>query len=250
VKAFLCSFLVMLILVTIPRPVGVATASVANAPEDAFELRWKLVVEDLTSSEIVSFNLETSLDGSRTLIGYLSADERFAIVVDEDGKRILTGPASTYPVLSALSSDGRVLVVSIERGEEENATLAWYDVDTRQQIRNASLGKGSTVHSLAISDDASMVAVSGVVWSNYTFIHAFDSQGRRLWSHVSAARELVGYHEYSYQLSTVAVSGNGKYVAAAIRDMTVRFWGVCGGKNGVVLFNRAGEAVWNYSEQE
>lgn len=253
VKASLCSLLVIVILIlAITRcPVGVAVPFLADASEGAFRLRWKLDVEDLAGASIRSFTLQTSRDGRRTLVGY-SANVTSAIIVDENGKRVLTGPASTYPypTLSAISSDGRVLIVSIEGGEEEDSILAWYDVDTRQQVQNASLGMGATIHSLAISDDASLVAVSGVVWSNYTFIHAFDSQGRRLWSHVGKARELVGYHEFSYKLSTVAVSGEGNYVAAALRDMTVRFWGVCGGNNGVVLFNKQGEAAWNYSDPE
>lgn len=248
VKASLCSLLLILIIGVTLRATGAAVVPFTDASEGSFKLRWKLPVQDLAGAETRSFNIKTSWDGSRTLVGYSSANVTSTIIVDENANSVLTGPVSTYPVVSAISSDGRVLVVSVERGEEEESVLLWYDVETRQEFQNASLGRGSAIQSLAVSDDAASVAVSGVVWSNYTFIHAFDSLGRKLWSHVSKARELAGYHEFSYQLSTVAVSGDGMHVTAALRDMTIRFWGVCSGNNGVILFNRQGGLVWNYSD--
>jgi hypothetical protein len=242
----------MLILAVARCPIeGVTVAHPADAPEGGFKLRWRVAVGDLTDTDITSFNVQMSRDGSRTLVGYSSADTKAATILDENGERILTGPVgSTFPTVSAISSDGRILVASIEGGEEKESVLAWYDVDTGRQFQNATLGIGSRVDSLSISDDADLVAVSGVVWSNYTFITALDSKARQLWNQVTKAEEIVGYYEYSYLFSSLAVAGDGSHVAAALRDMTVRFWGVCGGKSGVALFNKQGEQVWNHSAPE
>jgi len=245
VKVSLCLLLVILIVASARSP----AEELADTPlaGGSFKLRWKLPVADLTETDIVSFNVQTSRDGSRTLVGYRSAYAKGTTIVDENGKIILTAPVSTSPAVSAVSSDGRIFIASIERGEEEESVLAWYDVDTGQQFQNATLRKGSHVDSLSISDDADLVAVSGVVWRNYTFITALDSQARRLWNQETRAEEIVGYYEYSYLFSSLAAAGDGSHVAAARREMTVRFWGVCGGNSGVVLFNKQGDTVWKYT---
>jgi hypothetical protein len=98
-----------------------------------------------------------------------------------------------------------------------------------------------------MSRNADLAVVSGVVWGNYTFIDAFNSQGRELWKQLFKARELVGYYEFLHVHSNVAVSGDGSHVAAVLRDQSVRFGLVCGGRNGVVLFENAGKLLWNYT---
>jgi hypothetical protein len=99
---------------------------------------------------------------------------------------------------------------------------------------------------LSMSADGSLVAVSGVVWNNYTFISAFDSQGRQLWKQVTNATELAGYYEFLHVQSNVAVSPDGMYVAAGLREQSVHFGSVCGGRNGVVLYDINGKQVWKY----
>jgi len=114
------------------------------------------------------------------------------------------------------------LVAAMEKGQQEESLLVWYDVEFGRQLRNVTLGRGSSVDSLSMSHNASLVALSGVA-GNYTFIYAFDSQGNQLWKHLIKAEGIVSYHEFSYVRSNVAVSEDGLYVAAALREMTVRF---------------------------
>ncbi len=198
------------------------------------------------------FNVQTSQDGKRILIVYSSGYSKGTTVLDDRGNVVLNGPVSIYPIMPALSSNGQQLTVAttIARGDEEESVLAWYDVDSSQQLKNVTLGKGSAVDSLSMSNNASLAAVSGVVWNNYTFIYAFDSQGRQLWKQLAKAEELVGYYESIYVRSSVAVSRDGLYVAAALREMTVRFYSVCGGDNGVVLFDNEGKVLWSYTIPE
>jgi WD40 repeat protein len=199
------------------------------------------------------FNIQTSRDGKRIAVGYSSGETLGTAVINENGTIMLIGTISPTGIygptsISAISSDGQVLVAvnSTETGTEEQTVLAWYDVSTGHLIRNTPLDAGSVASSLSMSDDGSLVAVSGVVWGNYTFISAFDSQGRQLWKQVTNASELVGYYEFLHVHSNVAVSPDGLYVAAALREQSVRFGSVCGGRNGVVLYDRDGKEIWKY----
>lgn len=199
------------------------------------------------------FNIQTSRDGKRIAVGYSSGESLGIAVINDNGAILMTGaitPVGIYgsTSISAISSDGQVLVAvnSTETGAEEQTVLSWYDVSTGHLIRNTPLDAGSVASSLSMSDDGSLVAVSGVVWGNYTFISAFDSQGRQLWKQVTNASELVGYYEFLHVHSNVAVSPDGLYVAAAMREQSVRFGSVCGGRNGVVLYDRDGKQIWKY----
>jgi WD40 repeat protein len=200
------------------------------------------------------FDIQTSRDGKRIAVGYSSGETLGTTVINDNGTIMLTGtisPTGIYGAtsISAISSDGQVLVAinSTETGTEEQTVLAWYEVSTGRLIRTTPLDAGSVASSLSMSDDGSLVAVSGVVWGNYTFISAFDSQGRQLWKQVTNASELVGYYEFLHVHSNVAVSPDGLYVAAAQREQSVRFGSVCGGRNGVVLYDRDGKQVWKYA---
>ena len=223
--------------------------------QENYQIGWKLPAEDLS----FPFTIQTSEGGKRVLIGYSSGYSVGATILDDKGKRIFDAtlarpevymPVGVVPTISTLSSDGEVLVVAnttYRNGNPEESVLAWYDVDTGSQLRKVTLDKGSTVYSLSMSRNADLAVVSGVVWGNYTFIDAFDSQGRELWKQLFKARELVGYYEFLHVHSNVAVSGDGSHVAAALRDQSVRFGLVCGGRNGVVLFENAGKLLWNYT---
>jgi len=223
--------------------------------QENYGISWKLPAEDLS----FPFTIQTSEDGRRVLIEYSSAYSAGTTIMDDKGKRIFDAtlskpevymPVGVAPAISILSSDGEVLVVANTtylNGNPSVSVLAWYDVDTGRQLRNVTLDEGSTVYSLSMSRNADLVAVSGVVWGNYTFIDAFDSQGRELWKQLFKARELVGYYESLHMHSNVAVSGDGSHVAAALRDQSVRFGLVCGGRNGAILFDNAGKLLWNYT---
>jgi len=200
------------------------------------------------------FNLQISRDGKRVAVGYSSGESLGTTVINGNGTRMISGTISPIGIygstsISAISSSGQILVAinSTEIGTQEQTVLAWYDVSTGHLIRTTPLDAGSVASSLSMSDDGSLVAVSGVVWGNYTFISAFDSQGRQLWKHVTNASELVGYYEFLHVHSNVAVSPDGLYVAAALREQSVRFGSVCGGRNGVVLYDRGGKEIWKYA---
>jgi len=199
------------------------------------------------------FDIQTSQDGKRIVVGYSSGESLGTAVITDSGTIMMNGVISPIGIygstsISAISSNGQILVAinSTEIGSQEQTVLAWYDVSTGHQIRTTALDAKSVASSLSMADDGSLVAVSGVVWGNYTFTSAFDSQGRQLWKQVTNASELVGYYEFLHVHSNVAVSPDGLYVAAALREQSVRFGQVCGGRNGVVLFDREGKQIWKY----
>ena len=255
-KASLFSLLAVLILAScVHASQETRVRPVLDVLQENYQVGWKLPAEDLS----FPFTIQTSEDGMRVLIEYSSAYSAGATIMDDKGKRIFDAtlakpevymPVGVAPTISALSSDGEVLVVANTtylNGNPSDSALAWYDVDTGRQLRRVILDEGSTVYSLSMSRNADLVVVSGVVWGNYTFIDAFDSQGHELWKQLFKARELVGYYEFLHVHSNVAVSGDGSHVAAALRDQSVRFGLVCGGRNGVVLFDNAGKLLWNYT---
>jgi WD40 repeat protein len=199
------------------------------------------------------FDVQISRDGKRIALGYSTAESLGISVINENGTVMITATASPVGMygassISGLSSDGRILVAlnSTGAGTQEQSVLAWYDATTGREIRATQLDPGSVATSLSMSDNGSLVAVSGVVWNNYTFISAFDSQGRQLWKRVTNATELVGYYEFLHVQSSVAVSPDGLYVGAALREQSVRFGSVCGGRNGVVLYDMDGSEVWKH----
>ena len=199
------------------------------------------------------FNIQASQDGKRIAIGYSSGESLGTAVINDNGTIMMTGTISPIGIygstsISAISSNGQILVTvnSTETGNQERTVLTWYDVSTGHQIRTTPLDAKAVASSLSMSEDGSLVAVSGVVWGNYTFIAVFDSQGRQLWKQVTNATELVGYYEFLHVHSNVAVSADGLYVAAALREQSVRFGSVCGGRNGVVLYDREGKQIWKY----
>jgi hypothetical protein len=199
------------------------------------------------------FSIQISRDGKRVAVGDSTGESLGITVINENGTVMMTGIASPIGIygaasISAITSDGRILVTinSSRVGTQEQAVLAWYDVTTGRETRTTQLDPGSVASSLSMSDNGSLVAVSGVVWNNYTFISAFDSQGRKLWKQVTSASELAGYYEFLHVHSSVAVSPDGLYVAAAQRQQSVRFGSVCGGRNGVVLYDTDGREVWKY----
>jgi WD40 repeat protein len=199
------------------------------------------------------FDIQVSRDGKRVAVGHSTGESLGIAVINENGTVMMTAMASPVGIygpasISALSSDGRILVAlnSTGVGTQEQAVLTWYDVTTGREIRNTQLDPGSLATSLSMSADGSLTAVSGVVWNNYTFISGFDSQGQQLWRQVTNATELVGYYEFLHVQSSVAVSADGLYVAAALREQSVRFGSVCGGRNGVVLYDMDGREVWKH----
>lgn len=255
-KASLFSLLAVLILAScLHASQETGVRPVLGVLQEDYQVGWKLPAGDLS----FPFTIQTSEDGKRVLIVYSSEYSVGATILDDKGKRIFNAtlatpqvymPVGVVPTISTLSSDGKILVVantSYQNGNPEESVLAWYDVDTGNQLRKAILDKGSTVYSLSTSRNTDLTVVSGVLWGNYTFIEAFDSQGRELWKQLFKARELVGYYEFLHVHSNVAVSGDGSHVAAALRDQSVRFGLVCGGRNGVVLFDNAGKLLWNYT---
>jgi len=200
------------------------------------------------------YAIQTSQDGKRAMIGHSSGDHGRTreTILNDKGKGIFTAipvpsaglylPPGVAQVVSAVSSNGEVLVIL------SGSVVAWYDVDAGRQVRNVTLDK--PVYSLSMSHDADLVVVSGVVWNNYTFIEAFDSQGRKSWDQLFNAEELVGMHEFLHVHSNAAVSSDGSHVAAALREQSVRAGLVCAGSNGVVLFDKAGKLLWNYTTPE
>ena len=255
-KASLFSLLAVLILAScVHASQETRVSPLLGVLQEDYTVSWKLPAEDLS----FPFTIQTSEDGKRVLIEYSSASSAGATIMDDKGKRIFDAtlakpevymPVGVAPTISTLSSDGEVLVVANTtylNGNPSDSVLAWYDVSTGHQLRRVILDEGSSVYSLSMSRNADLVVVSGVVWGNYTFIDAFDSQGRELWKQLFNARELVGYYEFLHVHSNVAVSGDGSHVAASLRDQSVRFGLVCGGRNGVVLFDNAGKLLWNYT---
>ena len=258
-KSALFPLLAILILAPCMQASQEARASVSSGLlQENYKVSWKLPAEDFS----FPFTIQTSEDGKRVLVEYSSAYSAGAVILDDEGKKLLNVtlersgvlvPIGVAPTMSALTSEGGILVSAntiYRDGNPSDSVLAWHDVDTGHQLRSVTIDEESTIYSLSISHNADLVTVSGVVWGNYTFIDAFDSQGRELWKQLFKARELVGYYESLYVHSNVAVSGDGSHVAAALRDQSVRFGLMCGGRNGVIVFDSAGKLLWNYTTPE
>ena len=227
-----------------PWVVGaVGDGNVAYVMDEQANLMWSHVE---IGFEFGLFDVKTSTDGKRIVVGYPHGSAAF----DENGKRLLAfntylSGAETNPPPSSLSADGRLFVVASTKPigtYDWKPVLVWFDVDTGRQIRNATLNENEMVESLSMSEDGSLVAVSGSVTDSYTFIYAFDSQGSLLWKHIDERRE-----PYLLVHSKILVSGNGLYVAAA-RQQSGIFGG--GTNNGVVLFDNRGKVLWNYTTSE
>jgi outer membrane protein assembly factor BamB len=214
--------------------VAVGNENVAYVMDTQASLLWTHVE---VGFEFGAFDVAISTDGKRTRLAYPGG----SVVLDETGKRIFT----FFDTGSLLTSDGKLMVILTAKsiGDHDwKPVLAWFDVDAGRQVMNVTLGEDETVESLSVSDNGSLLAVSGSVADKYAFIYAFDSQGHRLWEHANQREEpCLLVH------SSVQVSGDGLYVAAARWES-----GIFGGgtNNGVVLFKKNGEVLWNYTTQE
>ncbi len=201
-------------------------------------------------------NVGISQDGKRIVATY----DGGSVILDDQGHQFFIAQMQQSPLspsLSALSSDGRLAVFSgdVKRFRYElGSVLAWLNIDSGQWIRNLTIRSASRIDSLSMAGDGSLVAVSGTAFGNYTFIDAYDSQGQRMWQQLTRIQEVDPfYHDASWVESTLAVSGDGEYVAAARRQIATYRGGHCcdgGTNNGVVLFTKAGQVVWNYSTSE
>jgi len=192
-----------------------------------------------------------SQDGKRILVHYVGG----TVVLNENGQKMMGVTTNSMPTSAAIFSDGNMLALAWTAGRDyrEGSVLTWYAVNTGTILGNVSLGLGSTVDSLRVSGNGGLSVVSGAV-PNFTFIEAFDSQGRKLWEFLTPTREVdPSYHDSAWVESAVAVSEDGRYVAAARREVATYKGGHCcaaGSNNGVVLFDQHGAVIWNYTTQD
>jgi hypothetical protein len=175
-----------------------------------------------------------------------------ATLFDREGEKLFSVSTTPSSVASAMSTDGRVFVVSnvTGSGPDSLAHLSWYNISTSRQIRSLALNYAAYVDSLSMSTDGSLVVASGRGVGNFTYIAAFDSQGRQLWIHFDPERQEGG--GLSIIESTVATSGDGGYVAAGRRDNVWDPTGhshlpSAGNNNGIIFFAREGNVLWNYT---
>jgi len=230
VKAWLSAPVLIAILVCITHA-GEAVAPGQDMPEEGYRLAWKLPVGDLMSAAI-------SHDGQRILLP-VHSDGHY--LYDSNGRLIwrLPDPRAKF---GALSADGSSVVLA------SGDRVSSIDARTLQEEWNYTLP--SDLDSMSMSDEGGLVAVSGV-WTNHTFIYTFDSQGNQLWKQSIEAEELGDLHVFLYVHANLAVSDDGSYIAAAMRETSARYGSfICVGRNGVILFDKDGRLAWNFTTSE
>ena len=188
-------------------------------------------------------DVDLSTDGRRIVAGNM-------LFLDQNGSRLSTVSLNGQPVASKLSADGiQLVVVSVMgSGSEQESVLSWFNVNSASLIRNVTLDKGLVAQTLSTSSDGSLAVVAGNLPGNYSFLYAFNSQGRKLWQHLAPIRTSVSsIARFDY---SVAVSADGEYVAVGSRELD--FYPstrplVAGNNNAVFLFNKDGAPLWNYT---
>jgi len=211
--------------------------------ENAFNVRWTLPVRQ-PEQGVNRTQIGISEDGKRILVAY----SREAVVLDENASILASVKTFEYPGVAAITRDGQVVVVS-RTIEDSQVALVWFSVTTNQVLRSVTLSPPFGVSQLAMSANGRVVVLSGTNYAfNATVIEARDNQGNLMWKHIDPFRD----YRLSRSIfeSSVTVSGDGKLVAAARRELVIgtsKSGPTFGTNNGIVLFNGRGEVLWNFT---
>jgi len=218
--------------------IGSVTENFLYVMNSTGKILWKHFELPFAGSDV-----DLSIDGSRIVAGNM-------LLLDQNGSRLSTVSLNGRSVASRLFADGSQLVVVsvMGSGSKLQSVLNWVDVNSASPIRNVTLDKGLVAQTFSMSSDASLAVVAGNLPGNYSFLYAFDSQGRKLWQHLAPIRTSVSSTaRFDY---SVAVSADGEYVAVGSRELD--FYPstrppVPGNNNAVLLFSKDGALLWNYT---
>jgi WD40 repeat protein len=156
------------------------------------------------------FAVAFSPDGKR--LASASRDKTSKVFDVERKESLVTFPAHVQPVYTvAFTPDGK----AVTTGGEDNRVRIWSPDNDGKSIREIG-GFGGTVFQLQYTPDGKNL----LACSADNNVHVFDAKG-------SSLRRLQGHTDWVY---SVAVSRDGKVVAAGSWNGEVRLWNLADGK--------------------
>jgi hypothetical protein len=153
--------------------------------------------------------------------------------------RSITGQPAGVQQLT-FSHDGRLLA-SINRITSRSSELRLWDVATGKEVL-APKPFPLIVASLAFSPDGRRLAASSFVTSSFvTGIAKRGGGGAHVWD-TTTGHEVL-FLEHGHDTTCVAFRPDGKQIATASRDETVRLWGAADGKQLLTLKGHTAEVL-------
>jgi eukaryotic-like serine/threonine-protein kinase len=178
-----------------------------------WEARTGREVFSLPANPYAGQSVALSPDGTRLATGQVSKTEQVRVWDVQTGRQLhalRTGRVANGPVL-AFSADGRRLAAV-----GANPAVRVWDAETGQEVRSVPGAAGRGVTATAFSPDLRRIAWSGNAdGAVYGTVTVLD---------VETGREALTFRGLGENVTGVAFSADGRFLAAASSDGTLRVW--------------------------